>query len=759
MPLTVINHAPEARCYQCGSTDIHSVCHHCARPMCARHESAAARERPPVPPAAAAGGPGAPAGPADPGAEAGDQEIRPTSREYAGLKLLPAQAAVYHCEEHQHTVRWTDDAVMLFRGPTPPHELPPLPVFPDVNSVSIVERLTGEVRLTDEGYLSRPQPVEGSIVIGMSHSQPRWQETMGRYQKRHKLPAGYPVTFAAGFAKLRGKAGLVFAGGQDVVLPDGLGLVFAGGVAGHDLFDAKPGRPQGECEVTARYRLMREQAPQDIPLWIVPSLGATSDRRVLMIDLHWNMPEADGSRAELDQFELIEFEVPHQWGNLVAATPSGAATSAPAPGQPRVVRWRQYRPAAGEPRRRPGSAAPARSLTLRMEFEKPILDQPYLSGSLRASFNRTLSGVTGLDFYLPGGGPVQYLNVKPRTEISVGFQVSLNGLRYQERRTVPDGSKSSGEDAHRLEPDRFPGVMPDYRTVIELTNAISDDGYYVKTVVEDHPNHDHRDRTFKRGWDITGRWYEGVFPINFIISLRGTEPEDTVAGAALSRTVAQVGVDGTFPNADMKRQIEDKWEGLHDRVTALLTARVIPLGNPDAGVIHGVVAPRPGIAAAVDPSPADPPLAVPVPVIDAPPPPAPPPPPPPPAAFPPGAYPGGNAAPGQVPGGQAGPAPGGQAGLVAELKRQRGVLIADPDLIGERTCEEALADIESELLFLEQPEALFSGPPEEGDEVNGLLQQRRGLRGGLIAGKRSEDFYRRRVADINAELKNLGWSQ
>ena len=62
--------------------------------------------------------------------------------------------------------------------------------------------------------------------------------------------------------------------------------------------------------------------------------------------------------------------------------------------------------------------------------------------------------------------------------------------------------------------------MPDYRTVIDLTNAISADGYYVETVVETHPHHDFRARIFKRRWDITGRWYEGVFPINFTATPR-----------------------------------------------------------------------------------------------------------------------------------------------------------------------------------------------------------------------------------------------
>jgi hypothetical protein len=750
MPLKVIDRAPEVRCYQCGSTDVRSVCHHCARPMCAYHGSVAVRER-------AADSPGgldvsgAPSGPGvsgSPGVSGAEEEVdipdtRPASREFAGLKLLPIRAAVHHCEDHDHNVGVLSAGITAAKGvigrrQTPANELPPLPVFPDVNTASVVERLTGEAQLTDAGYVSTAQPVEGKIVIGMTHSRARWQETMGRYRKRHQLPEDYPVTFAAGVALLRGKVGLALDAGQDAVLPNGLGLAFYGDVDGHDLFNAKRGRPEGEWELSVRYALQPDRAPQDIPLWIVPSLGPTSDKRVLMIDLHWNMPEVDGCRAELNQFELIEFEVPHQWGNLLHASPSGAASSPPVPGRPRLIRWRQHRPIADERRRYFGSKSAPHSMTLRMEFEKPILDQPRLSGSLRASFNHTLSGVTGLDFYLPGGGPARHLDVKPRTEISVRFDISLSTLRYQERRAVPDDSK---DDEFRPRSDEFSGVMPDYLTVIELTNAISADGYYVKTVVEDHPNHDPRDKTFKRGWDITGRWYEGVFPIDFIISLRGTEPEDSVAGLALSRTVAQVSVDGTFPNAEMKTKIEDKWDGLHARVTGLLAARQVHIGDPGPSVSHGLVTNRPP---AIDAPSTLPPVQPSVPG--------------------PGENSGEIVVPGEVVERREAAVPGDNAGLATELRRQRKdlrLLLGESNHISERTCEEVITDIKAELRYLEQPDALLAAPRDRRTEVEvaDLLRQRKGLRGKLIARQLSEAFYRDEVADINAELEDLGWSQ
>ena len=539
---------------------------------------------------------------------------------------------------------------------------------------------------------------------------------------------------------------MAFDAGQDVVLPDGLGLTFSGDVDGHALFDAKRGRPQGECQLSVHYKLQQARAPQDIPLWIVPSLGATSDKRVLMIDLHWNMPEVDGNRAELNQFELIEFQVPHQWGNLQGWSPSGAASSAPAPGQPRIVRWRQYKPTVNDRRRGSGSATAPRSITLRMEFEKPILDQPRLSGSLHATFNRTLSGITGMDFYLPGGGPVSYLDVKPRTQVSVRFDVSLSSLRYQERRTVPDHTNGTGEDSFRLQPDYFDGVMPDYQTVVELTNAISADGYYVKTVVEDHPNRDSRNRIFKRGWDITGRWYEGVFPINFIISLRGTEPEDKTTGSALGRTVAQVTVDGTFPNAEMKKKIEDKWDGLHARVIELLAARAVLPSDPKPGLSHGLVTNRPP---AIPPSTFHEPAALPPAQRGTP-------------------WPEEDldeiVVPGEVIGGREVAVPGNEAGPAMELNRQRKDLRLLPGgaaPVDEQTCRGAIEDVKAELRCLTHPEELLAGPVDRRTEaeVADLLEQRKDLRGKLIAGQVSADFYNGQVGDINEELKDLGWSQ
>jgi hypothetical protein len=190
----------------------------------------------------------------------------------------------------------------------------------------------------------------------------------------------------------------------------------------------------------------------------------------------------------------------------------------------------------------------------------------------------------------------------------------------------------------------------------------------------------------------------------------------------------------------MKKKIEDKWDGLHARVTELLAARQVHNGDLDPGVTYGLVTNSPlEIAASGIPSPANPP------------------------SLESGKGPD-DVVPGEVIDLSEVAVPGDEVALAAELQRQHGGLrlaFGESGHIGERTCQQAIADIKAELRYLEQPDALLAGSRDDRTEhaVANLLRQRRGLRGKLIAGQLSEDFYCDVVADISAELKDLGWSQ
>lgn len=631
MTEVLTDHAPRVRCYACGADRIFSVCHHCQRPMCEEHSPLVLRQ----------GGTlvRTPSGAAD--------EARPVSKEFAGLRLGGLREAVYHCQDHDHMVHgglmgWVVGGagvavlglilsvvgvqaglVLLPIGAIAAgiafgvHRMmaaragrPPLPLVAQVNTIDVIERLTGYVRLEKGEYTSTVESIAGAVTVETSANS--GHTLLQAYRKKFRVPGSQPVAFAAGFLMLEGDTGLAFRAGQPSVLTGGTGISLGGdGADDHDLFPVDPELPQRESTLVVDYDVQDGRSPRDIPLWIVPSLVPSSDRRTLEIDLHWQRLGPQEQRLSLAVFELIELAVPTSWGNVESSAP-GRVEIGRAAGR-RTIRWKQVKP----------NRSGADSLTLTLRFERPITEIPEagpapadlagldddesrtrltLAGTVVARFNGLLSGVTGVGVYLPGGGPGHRPAVVTQTKVTLGFDVSLRSIRYQDRRVVPDENNQDDVAYGRNRSDEFPGVIPDFQIAADLTNAISADNYYVKSVVEHPPYRDHaRPNVVNRVWDIAGRLYIGLFPIDFYINLRGDEAR-TVSGL-LRKTVAQVTVKGAYalgtmvdqrhvndvddagvglgeptlevdgPGDELLERIEDTWTSLRARVGQILAGR------------------------------------------------------------------------------------------------------------------------------------------------------------------------------------------
>jgi hypothetical protein len=617
--LQIAERAPRARCYKCGASDIHSLCHHCATPMCDAHspdpfrDGSALLERL---------------------RRAYFQRVRtsvrdsaetsPRSAEYASLDLDGDQAAVYHCEDHDHTVKgdlgWAILAsgslvlagllVVFFaliaglilllgsavaagivyrvkwrRSRDASADPPSFPVFPHVHVAKITECLKGQVDLTDDdGYVSKVQSLQGKITMEMTHSD--WQDRLQLYRRKYRVAADAPVPFKAGWALLQGEAGLRFSRTRSGGPASRLRLSFSGDSTDHALFTAVPGQAEGTWKVSVPYSLDPGREPQTIPLWIVPSVAPASDRRVLEIDLHWRPLGQAKNPPRLESFSEIKVEVPTEWGYVEGYSPGDALMSSPETGGPTVIEWRQLKPARNGGQNLSRSARASRSQTLKIQFEKPIMIEPtgdaggtvgsQISGQVRANFNRTLSGLTGIGFYLPGGGRDQQAKAKLRTEVQVDFDISLSALRYQHHRVVPDRKIDVDPDLPREGTVEYYSVVPDYQTVVELVDAISDDDFYVKSVTEHLPKVDSSQlNVVRRVWDISGRSYDGVFPIDFGINVRGDEVDQRNRGGYASRTLAEITVQGAYANPMMREKIEGKWDQLHGLVEDLLRNRAM----------------------------------------------------------------------------------------------------------------------------------------------------------------------------------------
>lgn len=105
-------------------------------------------------------------------------------------------------------------------------------------------------------------------------------------------------------------------------------------------------------------------------------------------------------------------------------------------------------------------------------------------------------------------------------------------------------------------------VIPDDDTVIELTNALSERGYYVKRVIENPPRSGARADLVHRYWDIAGRLYEGVYPIDFHMVLTGEELHRGGVRPEQGTTKVRITVKGAYANSGMYARVEDEWKSL-----------------------------------------------------------------------------------------------------------------------------------------------------------------------------------------------------
>ena len=163
------------------------------------------------------------------------------------------------------------------------------------------------------------------------------------------------------------------------------------------------------------------------------------------------------------------------------------------------------------------------------------------------------------------------------------------------------GNRAGEYADHGGEPVRY-GVVPDYRLVTELTNLISEAGYYVKSVVEHLPYRDDgRENVLNRVWDIGGRWYEGVLPVDFGINVRGEELGEDDSRGSIGWTIAQVTVQRIVRERPRARAAGNDREHLespcNDLVEGLLKRRSGGSGGVraiSAGGADGWADPRPG---------------------------------------------------------------------------------------------------------------------------------------------------------------------
>lgn len=567
--------APSAHCYHCGSMDIVAVCHHCGRPMCA--------------------------------ADSVVSEVERRSTEFSDLDLDNVKA--WHCHDHDHTVdgglrwlvvagcvdtvagaiclpfaRWLGVAFVVVgvaavvfaywtgrrRRDRAVHGRPQFPLVPVIESVGITESVRTEIRLDADGeYRTSTQPATGRLKVDMQISKAD-RRRLARYREKYRLAETEPVAFSAGFLLLRGAVGIEF---DNLRVPVPV-IALQGMVADFPFLTSDGGRSR-RYQVDLTHHLRRGSEVRSVPLWLTPSLVSESDQRTLELDVQWDDFGHEDQPLEIDHITEFRLVVPVGWGNVRRIDLGrGVQTSQqsygrePDPDDPeefvRLIRMTGIR--------LPRSTMKARRLRLFIQFEDRIETSDSIRGSLNILFRRAVSGVSAVEVHHPLGGRRRWESNgidDVNTRLLADFSLSLAKVCYQDTHVVPD-PRCTNEDSDKHGTYELPNVIPDYNTVATLTDALSASEYYVKRVVENPSSAGPGTDVVSRYWDIAGRYYECVFPVEFRIVLIGEERRAGTHEALGGTTKVRITVRGVYANPEMKKLIESVWDQLHQQTLDVL---------------------------------------------------------------------------------------------------------------------------------------------------------------------------------------------
>jgi hypothetical protein len=430
---------------------------------------------------------------------------------------------------------------------------PPIPVIGKMESVSVTESITGQITLDAEGtYHSRADKCEGKLTLAFRFAPRDW-ERVEAYLKKYQLPLSDDLPFQAGFVVLEGAANLVFDDPSGF-MPGRVNTIALEGTIGEQPFLRGAGERGNRWVIRRTYTTLSAEG-EDVwlPVQIVPTLVQEGARRAIELVVQLT-PETSGPWVLTELARVEEFMVcaPQSLGKVEIIEPAALVGAAVEVGEgeeatyTQAITWKGVSLAPGERR--------AQRKSFYVRFENTIEPTTVLKGRLRVRFDGALSGLDGVALFYPLGNERRGVGVQRHTYVDVDFNLDLGGLRFQEIALVEERIVREG-------------VVPDHRMVTALTDALSAEEFYVKRVIENPP------RTSKAGahitnryWDIAGRFYDGVYPIDFHSVLTGEEVYGGAARPHAGKTQVDVTVQGMVTDEEMRDQVEY----LRDRLVVLI---------------------------------------------------------------------------------------------------------------------------------------------------------------------------------------------
>jgi hypothetical protein len=408
------------------------------------------------------------------------------------------------------------------------HGAPPLPVLGRDPSVQILEFVGGQIALRPDGtYRVNTTEAAGTVRFELGPTGAELQRREALRRRYGPLRSG-TLQATAGFLALRGRAHLDF---QDMAAaePERSPHVLALSHAAHD----HPFFPLNEDARPFHARLRYKFALDgSLPVQLIPALVSSEGGLglELTVQLRPAQPKLlEGAAVVVKELLLC---APEQLGSARSRRPATGDAPDDArcddPDRPLALYWHGIPLLAGDDSSLVTAPTPGFHRTFFVRFERAErLPYTTLVGSLVLVLeNRLVSGLQDALLFYPLGPRREQLSASYLSEIHVQFRLNLSGLRV-------------ATPVERDELHLYQGNV-DYPQILGLVRALSEQGFYVKSVVEHAVPISGRSLTYSdHSWTVAGRHYHGVFPVNFELNISCGDR----TGAAAGDVFVQVRVD------------------------------------------------------------------------------------------------------------------------------------------------------------------------------------------------------------------------
>lgn len=383
---------------------------------------------------------------------------------------------------------------------------PPFPVVPNMDSIKIVEKMDGIVSLDEEGkYSMKPTSLKGEFTAPLQfvvRDRKRWK----RHLARHRLTYRTNLPLQAGFVVFKEAENIQFDVSPNFTNKWPNTFMIEGQVGDHPFLTTTALTHTRQWDALLPYsinRFDRKEIP--LPIQIIPSLVQDDTQRSigLLIQLtpQYIKPKKF-EKAVIKEFTLLApndlSKVLQTWPNALIG--SQIVSHGTDEMQKLQVAWKdlEFDLTQGE------------SKSFYIQFSNQINQATKLSGSLQISFTGTFSGLKTVDFFYPWGQKYSKVKTEREAIVKVDFDLSLESLRFQKLHP-----KAAQRD--------YPRVL-DYSLISKLTARLESSKFYVRRVIENPARTDPANAfVVNRLWDLAGRYYEGVYPIDFHLVFTGEE--------------------------------------------------------------------------------------------------------------------------------------------------------------------------------------------------------------------------------------------